>query len=54
MGAVLVGQLDISVSGPLKPTVFLMFLFTIGYEGLYAVSTETGRSFCSAGKEVTA
>jgi len=31
IAAVLIGQLDISVSGPLKPTFFLMFLFAIGY-----------------------
>jgi putative transport protein len=29
--AVLIGQLDITVSGPLKQTFFLMFLFAIGY-----------------------
>ena len=31
IAAVLIGQLDIPVSGPLKPTFFLMFLFAIGY-----------------------
>src|SRR6516225_6565355 len=31
IAAVLIGQLDISVTGPLKPTFFLMFLFAIGY-----------------------
>lgn len=31
LAAVIIGQLDISVSGPLKPTFFLMFLFAIGY-----------------------
>jgi len=31
IAAVLIGQLDISVSGPLKQTFFLMFLFAIGY-----------------------
>jgi putative transport protein len=29
--AVLIGQLGITISGPLKPTFFLMFLFAIGY-----------------------
>lgn len=31
IAAVLIGQLGITVSGPLKPTFFLMFLFAIGY-----------------------
>jgi putative transport protein len=31
IAAVIIGQLDIPVSGPLKPTFFLMFLFAIGY-----------------------
>src|SRR5262249_57950594 len=31
IAAVIIGQLDIQVSGPLKPTFFLMFLFAIGY-----------------------
>jgi putative transport protein len=31
IAAVLIGQLDIQVAGPLKPTFFLMFLFAIGY-----------------------
>ena len=31
IAAVLLGQLGITVSGPLKPTFFLMFLFAIGY-----------------------
>lgn len=31
IAAVIIGQLGISVSGPLKPTFFLMFLFAIGY-----------------------
>ncbi|WP_374333426.1 aspartate-alanine antiporter [Aestuariivirga sp.] len=31
LAAVVIGQLDIPVSGPLKPTFFLMFLFAIGY-----------------------
>jgi putative transport protein len=31
VAAVLIGQLGITVSGPLKPTFFLMFLFAIGY-----------------------
>jgi putative transport protein len=29
--AVIIGQLGITISGPLKPTFFLMFLFAIGY-----------------------
>ncbi len=31
IAAVLIGQIGITVSGPLKPTFFLMFLFAIGY-----------------------
>jgi putative transport protein len=31
IAAVLIGQLGIAVSGPLKPTFFLMFLFAVGY-----------------------
>ena len=31
IAAVLIGQLGITVSGPIKPTFFLMFLFAIGY-----------------------
>ncbi len=31
IAAVILGQLGITVSGPLKPTFFLMFLFAIGY-----------------------
>src|SRR6516164_1839142 len=31
IAAVIIGQLDITVSGPLKPAFFLMFLFAIGY-----------------------
>src|SRR4029079_12709712 len=31
IAAVIIGQLDISVTGPLKPFFFLMFLFAIGY-----------------------
>lgn len=31
IAAVIIGQLSITVSGPLKPTFFLMFLFAIGY-----------------------
>lgn len=31
IAAVIIGQLDIPVTGPLKPTFFLMFLFAIGY-----------------------
>ena len=31
IAAVIIGQLDIPVTGPLKPFFFLMFLFAIGY-----------------------
>src|ERR1041384_1662780 len=31
IAAVIIGQAGITVSGPLKPTFFLMFLFAIGY-----------------------
>src|SRR5215813_5474107 len=31
IAAVIIGQLGITVSGPLKPFFFLMFLFAIGY-----------------------
>src|SRR6516162_2023507 len=31
IAAVLIGQLKIPITGPLKPTFFLMFLFAIGY-----------------------
>jgi putative transport protein len=31
VAAVIIGQLDIAVTGPLKPFFFLMFLFAIGY-----------------------
>jgi putative transport protein len=31
IAAVIIGQLGITVTGPLKPTFFLMFLFAIGY-----------------------
>jgi putative transport protein len=31
IAAVLIGQIGITISGPLKPTFFLMFLFAIGY-----------------------
>jgi putative transport protein len=31
IAAVIIGQLDINITGPLKPTFFLMFLFAIGY-----------------------
>ena len=31
IAAVIIGQLGITVSGPLKPTFFLLFLFAIGY-----------------------
>src|SRR5437870_8792021 len=31
IAAVIIGQLGITISGPLKPFFFLMFLFAIGY-----------------------
>jgi hypothetical protein len=31
IAAVIIGQLGITISGPLKPTFFMMFLFAIGY-----------------------
>src|SRR3979490_962623 len=31
MAAVIIGQLEIKIGSPLKPTFFLMFLFAIGY-----------------------
>src|SRR6201997_3750988 len=31
IAAVIIGQLDIKIGSPLKPTFFLMFLFAIGY-----------------------
>src|SRR6516225_11954664 len=31
IAAVIIGQLGITISGPLKPTFFLMFLFAVGY-----------------------
>src|SRR6516164_6602318 len=31
IAAVIIGQLGITISGPLKPVFFLMFLFAIGY-----------------------
>src|SRR6201988_2307629 len=31
IAAVIIGQSGITISGPLKPTFFLMFLFAIGY-----------------------
>jgi putative transport protein len=31
VAAVIIGQIGITISGPLKPTFFLMFLFAIGY-----------------------
>ena len=36
---VLVGQLNITVDGPIKSVFFLLFLFAIGYKG-----TEKGRT----------
>src|ERR1700754_2975997 len=31
VAAVIIGQIGITITGPLKPTFFLMFLFAIGY-----------------------
>src|SRR5262245_16694688 len=31
LAAVLIGQIGITISGPLKPFAFLMFLFAVGY-----------------------
>ncbi len=31
LAAVIIGQIGISITGPLKPFFFLMFLFAIGY-----------------------
>ena len=31
IAGVIIGQFDVTISGPLKPTFFLMFLFAIGY-----------------------
>src|SRR5258708_9680822 len=31
IAAVIIGQLEIKIGSPLKPTFFLMFLFSIGY-----------------------
>ena len=31
IAAVIIGQLEIKITGPLKPFFFLMFLFAIGY-----------------------
>src|SRR3954465_11259473 len=31
VAAVIIGQLEIKITGPLKPLFFLMFLFAIGY-----------------------
>src|SRR4051812_44913489 len=31
VAAVIIGQLNINITGPLKPWAFLMFLFAIGY-----------------------
>src|ERR1700727_725339 len=31
IAAVIIGQIGITISGPLKPTFFLLFLFAIGY-----------------------
>jgi putative transport protein len=45
LAAVIIGQLDIPVTGPLKPFFFLMFLFAIGY----AVGPQFVRGIASDG-----
>jgi len=45
IAAVIIGQLNINVSGPLKPFFFLMFLFAIGY----AVGPQFVRGIASDG-----
>jgi len=45
IAAVIIGQLGITVSGPLKPTFFLMFLFAVGY----AVGPQFVRGIASDG-----
>jgi putative transport protein len=45
IAAVIIGQLDIQVTGPLKPFFFLMFLFAIGY----AVGPQFVRGIASDG-----
>src|SRR3954465_8204062 len=45
IAAVIIGQLNISVAGPLKPFFFLMFLFAIGY----AVGPQFVRGIASDG-----
>src|SRR4029077_13048558 len=45
IAAVIIGQLGITVSGPLKPFFFLMFLFAIGY----AVGPQLGRGMAKHG-----
>src|SRR5213595_3220307 len=45
IAAVIIGQIGITVSGPLKPTFFLMFLFAIGY----AVGPQFVRGIASDG-----
>src|SRR6188472_1710103 len=45
IAAVIIGQLDIPVTGPLKPFFFLMFLFAIGY----AVGPQFVRGIASDG-----
>ena len=60
IAAVIIGQLGITVTGPLKPFFFLMFLFAIGYgvgpqfvrgiakDGLAAGAVRRGGRACSA------
>src|SRR5205814_8627557 len=45
VAAVIIGQLNIAVTGPLKPFFFLMFLFAIGY----AVGPQFVRGIASDG-----
>src|SRR6201994_3918905 len=45
IAAVIIGQLGITITGPLKPFFFLMFLFAIGY----AVGPQFVRGIASDG-----
>src|SRR5258708_13647314 len=45
IAAVLIGQLEIKIGSPLKPTFFLMFLFPIGYR----VGPQFGRGVAQDG-----
>ena len=45
---VLIGQLKIDISGPLKSVFFLMFLFAVGYWATVLPGIEKGRSSSNA------